>query len=405
MRLSTRLRGKVWRVRGMLDGREIRLSLGTYDPSAAAKIVREIELALIDGKESNRWPSLKRLLPDQTFKFFASLAGWNESLQPASPTWLELLRHFMAHFRRKILRRDRSESTRRRYDVTLGTFSEFLASCEITRLADISHRVVEEYKSQRLKSILARKHSRGGSGLHLDIAILHSVFKFAIENRLLAGRNNPVKFEKYPGKDPQTSLQPFKAEELARLRQAAGPDLLAFLVLRHTGLRGFDASDLRWAEVDLRKRMVVRQTRKLGKKVWIPIHAELLFALELESSLRQPALADHVLLNPATGKPMTRQRLYHRMVALGERAGVRRTHPHRFRDTLAIDLLLKGSTAYDAARVLGNTVAIVEQRYAPYITELREQVRWLMESPDGIETQEMDSTEVAHATQLKARVQ
>jgi hypothetical protein len=42
--------------------------------------------------------------------------------------------------------------------------------------------------------------SRGGSGLHLDIAILHGVFAFAIDVELLNGKNNSVKFEKYPGK-------------------------------------------------------------------------------------------------------------------------------------------------------------------------------------------------------------
>jgi integrase len=310
----------------------------------------------------------------------------------------------MAGFRRKILRGDRSEATRRRYDVTLGTFTEFLTSRGITRLMDISRSLVEEYKAQRTDQILTRKHSRGGSGLHLDIAILHAVFEFAIGDDLLVGRDNPVKFDKYPGKAPQSGVQPFKTDELTRLRQSAGPDLLAFLLLRHTGLRGFDASDLRWAEVDLRERVLTRRTHKRGKLVRIPIHPELHFVLEAELSLRPPAPAEHVLLNPETGRPMTRQRLYRRLIALGKRAGVERTHLHRFRDTLVIDLLLKGATVYDASKFIGNTVAVVEQRYSPYVKEPRERSRWIIEGPDGMETVGADSTKVAHPTQLKALV-
>jgi hypothetical protein len=39
-----------------------------------------------------------------------------------------------------------------------------------------------------------------------------------------------------PGDDPECGAQPFKTDELSKLREAAGPDLLAFLVLRWTGL-------------------------------------------------------------------------------------------------------------------------------------------------------------------------
>src|SRR5262249_11216076 len=155
-----------------------------------------------------------------------------------------------------------------------------------------------------------RKHARGGSGLHLDIAILHGVFAFAIDVELLTGRNNPVKFEKYPGKKPEAGAQPFTFEELTRLRQAAGKDLLAFLLLRHTGLRGFDATDIRWSEVDFRERMLSRLTHKRRKHVWVPLHPELQFALEATCSERHPKPAEHVLLNPETGRPMTRPRLY-----------------------------------------------------------------------------------------------
>ena len=73
------------------------------------------------------------------------------------------------------------------------------------------------------------------------------------------------------------------------------------------------------------------------------------------------------------------------MIALGKRAGVPDAHPHRFRDTFAVDLLVRGATPYDVAKLLGDTVDTIEKHYAPYVKELREQVRRLMENGQGIE--------------------
>jgi len=57
-----------------------------------------------------------------------------------------------------------------------------------------------------------------------------------------------------------------------------------------------------------------------------------MFALEAERDRRQPEAGERMLLNPETSEPMTRPRLYHRMMTLGKRAGVPEAHPHRFRD-------------------------------------------------------------------------
>ena len=84
---------------------------------------------------------------------------------------------------------------------------------------------------------------------------------------------------------------------------------------------------------------------------------------------RQPLsvdAADRVLLNPATGKALTRPRLYHRMLALGKRAGVVDAHPHRFSDTLAVDMLTRGASPYDVAKVLGDTIETID----PFVKEV-----------------------------------
>jgi integrase/recombinase XerD len=172
------------------------------------------------------------------------------------------------------------------------------------------------------------------------------------------GGENPVKFESRR-KGGRGGAEVFSAEELGKLRAAAGEDLPAFVLLRWTGLRGSDATDLRWREGDLEAREVNRVTQERKKLVIIPTPPELFFVLEAEHD-RRPDPDGHVLQNPATGEAMTRPGLYRRVKALGVRAGAEDAHPHRFRDTLACDLLTRGCTAYDVAQVLGDTVQAIE---------------------------------------------
>jgi integrase len=92
-----------------------------------------------------------------------------------------------------------------------------------------------------------------------------------------------------------------------------------------------------------------------------------------------------LLTHPVTGQPLPRPRLYQRMVALGRRAGVPNVHPHRFRDTFAVDLLLRGASPYDVAKMLGDTIETVEKHYRPFVRELRERVRRILENGAGLE--------------------
>jgi len=76
---------------------------------------------------------------------------------------------------------------------------------------------------------------------------------------------------------------------------------------------------------------------------------------------------------------MDERRFYKRIVGLGKRAGVRDAHPHRFRDTFAVDLLARGASPYDVAKLLGDTIEVIEQHYGHFVSELRERVRRMME--------------------------
>ena len=380
--LKTQKRGNAYRVVGTVRGERLRLAMGTRNGQAALMVTSKIERALAEGATSELWPELSTLLPETSFKKLAAIVGYVPSLQ-SQLAWSDLSASFKAHAEQLIARDRMSPATWARYQQTLREFEAFLTERGIALLTDITKPTLERFKPWRMTRIKGRKFSRGGTSLALDLAILHRVFAYGIEFEMLT--RNPVKMEGRPGDNPEGGAQPFNADQLTRLRQAAGPDMLAFMLLRWTGFRGSDAVSLRWEEIDWRAREINRVTRKRRKRVIVPIQTELHFILEAEFQKRKPRMDEHVLLNPTTGKPMSRPRLYERIKALGLRAEVGDAHPHRFRDTFAVDMLLRGASPFDVAKLLGDTVDTVERYYAPFVRELRERTRRIMENSQGLE--------------------
>lgn len=409
MTLRAKKRGNIYRLEGRLGDRarrgsgerdKIRLSLGTANGDAAQICLSKIERALAEGSSSLLWSELSNLLPAETFAKLASIAGYQPMAEAPRHTWEELESKFKAWMTQRVALDKLRDSTRSRYEQTCKAFGEFLKSRAINNLDEITRPVIEDFKAWQLSRVTKKNFSRGGRGVVLDTAILHRVFGYALECEMLA--RNPVRLDGRPGDSAEHGAQPFKSAQLTKLREAAGQDLLAFLVLRWTGLRGSDAVGLRWGEIDWETREINRLTLKRRKRVILPIHQELFFALEAERDRRNPQPEHRVLLNPETNQPLTRPRLYERMLALGRRAEVLDVHPHRFRDTFAVDMLARGASPYDVAKLLGDTVDTIEKHYAPFVRELRERARRIMETGEGLEITDTQWTQQRAA---KGRIQ
>jgi integrase len=381
--LNIQKRGKVYRALGFVGGKRLRLSLGTRDADSARRLLNRIERAVSEGADSTLWLELRAVLPPNTFPVLATLVGWSEPSEKPEPTWTELSAIFECEMRQRMALGKLQASTAERYRQTLAEFTLFLSERKVSQLKDITRPLVEVFKVWRVGRIRTRKFARGATSIVLDAAILHRAFSFAVENELVL--KNPVGTEGKPGAEPTRGAQPFTGDELKKLRLEAGEDLFAFLLLRHTGFRGSDVVQLTWAEIHFDRREIERCTQKRRKLVVMPIHTELLFALESEYARRNPQPHERVLLNPNTGQPLRRPRLYAKVQSLGARAGVTHAHPHRFRDTFAVDLLCAGAGVYDVARMLGDTVETVERHYAPFVPALRERVRRIMETGTGLE--------------------
>ncbi len=380
--LTIHKRGRVFWSDGIVQGVRIRRPLGTRNLDAAHRIVGKLERALAEGADSGLWPELKRFLPQPTFEVFADVAGYKEPVVKAEPTWADLSAAFENELHRRVALDKLRESTAVRYRHTAREFKAFLDERRITLLKDITKPFVESFKVWRAARIRTRNFSRGATSLALDAAILHRIFAVGVEYEIV--EKNPVRMEGRPGDIPERGAQPFSASQLEKLKQAAGPDLFMFLLLRWTGMRGSDIVGLTWGDIHFDRREIERITQKRRKPVIIPIHSELMFALEVAFDRRSPESEDQVLPQTRERGRMTRPRLYQRCKAMGHRAGIEDAHPHRFRDTFAVDMLARGATPYDVAKLLGDEIATIEKHYAPFVRELRERVRTLMETGEGI---------------------
>jgi integrase len=383
----------------LIQGVRIRRPLGTRNNDAAHRIVGKIERALAEGAESSLWPELKQFLPESTFRIFADVTGYKEPVLKPEPTWADLSATFENELHRRVALDKLRDSTAERYRFTAREFKLFLEERKVSKLQDISKPFVESFKVWRATRIRTRNFSRGATSLALDAAILHRIFAIGVEYEIV--EKNPVRMEGRPGDMPERGAQPFSAAQLDKLKQAAGPDLFIFLLLRWTGMRGSDIVGLTWGDVHFDRREIERITQKRRKPVIIPIQTELLFALETEFERRSPELDEQVLPQTREQGRMTRPRLYQRCKAMGRRAGIEDAHPHRFRDTFAVDMLARGATPYDVAKLLGDEIATVEKHYAPFVRELRERVRDLMETAEGIHAYK-DRISVKHPNANKA---
>jgi type 1 fimbriae regulatory protein FimB len=374
-----------FRLDGWLGRERVRLALRTERKADALRITHKIEMALAEGNSSTLWEELLDQLPRITFDKFAGHVGWRRLTKPIEPpksTWEQLRTNYNAKLAKEFAKGNLRESTRERYLQTLKHFDRYLLEKRITSLPEITKNVIEDWKIHRIEEIKKKPNSRGGTGYVLDVAILRAVFNFAVSEKTVT--ENPVRSEGKPGARPSNGASPFSPEELIEIMKHAEEDRLAVLVLFRTGLRRSDAISLKWKNIDLKNEQISLVAQKNNKKVKVPILPDLLAALRVERTQRDPSTEDSVLFNPATGKPYTGRQLYKRCKAIGKRAAIANVRPHRFRDSFAADAFLRGCDTEEVAAYLADTVATVAEHYAEFIEERRKRADAKMRTGSGL---------------------
>ena len=271
-------------------------------------------------------------------------------------------------------------STQKKYGFVLGRFGRFLREHGRRLVSEVTPALISSYMVERRKDIHpTRNIPVGDEGIKSDLRVLRRAFLFARDRHYIA--ESPVVFSGFNSRSRDT--QPFTREEVAKMiaggARGARRDLRAVLLMfLTTGLRISDVIGMEKSSVDLKGNRIIRRTKKRGKVVSLPLHAQLRLAICEHLKLLNPAQSRSPLLFPTgEGKPSTSldaslRRLWHR-------CGIMGAHAHRFRDTFAVRLIEAGASLFDVAKLLGVTVSVAECHYAPYCQDLRDRGKALVD--------------------------
>lgn len=134
------------------------------------------------------------------------------------------------------------------------------------------------------------------------------------------------------------------------------------LLLLDTGIRADELCTMKIADLDL-KGQLIKVFGKGDKERIIPICSKTAQALWRYTASRPSARSDEPLFLTREGNEFNRHRLLKQLQAIGNRAGVRNVHPHRFRHTFAISFLRNGGNGYTLQMILGHTTMEMVRKY------------------------------------------
>ena len=146
-------------------------------------------------------------------------------------------------------------------------------------------------------------------------------------------------------------------------RPTARRDRAIILTLLDTGMRASELCRLTIEDADLRNQRVY-VFGKGSKERMLPLSARTTKTIwrYLTKERGQDRLSSP-LFSQRNGQPITRTSLRQLLLRLGQRAGVRNVHPHRFRHTFAINSLRNGMNAYALKMALGHSTMEMVRQY------------------------------------------
>jgi len=272
------------------------------------------------------------------------------------------------------------ETSIKKYDNTLDKLKEFCEAIEVDSLAEIDTEKLDRFRAGRgLAQITASK----------ELELLRVFFGFCLDRNWI--RENPAKKIRSPRNIKGNDVVPFTPGEVTAILQACeGIGKQSYerlraramvLTLRYTALRIGDVSMLARDRVtrDADRWRIFLRTEKSGKPVFLPIPPAMKAALDAVPPPLSNAESKYFFWN-GTGKPKTHKAHIDRCLrAVFKASGVQKAHAHRFRHTLATELLGRGATFEDVADILGNSAAIVRRHYGKWSAARQTRIDDLME--------------------------
>jgi site-specific recombinase XerD len=269
-------------------------------------------------------------------------------------------------------------STKRKYKNILGHFLEYADKAGIEAMAEFTVDHIDEYRAGReLAKTTATK----------ELQLLRQFFGFCFDRKWvdenIAKRVKPPTNVKPKPVEPYTSAEIIKiiaaCDQFGRTSYERLRARAMVLLMRYTALAISDVATLARDSVRDGEILVFRQ--KTGNMVRLPIPPDLEMVLEaLPAPRGVEGEPTHYFWNPDT---MTRRCVVgvaeRTMAAVFKKSEVANAHAHRFRHTLATEILAKGGSDQDAADVLGNSPLIIRKHYAKWNVQRQDRIKSLMQ--------------------------
>jgi integrase/recombinase XerD len=211
-----------------------------------------------------------------------------------------------------------------------------------------------------------------------QIQLLRKFFRFCMEAKWI--KENPALALEHPRNGKPAPTLPYDGDALpqpgpewrAIIAQCQDkPRLLALtLLMRYAGLRISDAVTLNRSRM-MADGSIFLYTQKTGQPVTIPMHAELKSALDAIA----PNGGGYYFWSGDSAVTTATDNWRRRYQKLFKAAGIEKGHPHRFRDTFAVDLLVRGVPLDQVSILLGHSsVKITEKHYLAFVAARRQQI-------------------------------
>ena len=273
------------------------------------------------------------------------------------------------------------DSTLRKYRNTLTQLKTFATEQGLADVQEITPDHLNAYRAGRGLSLIASAK---------ELELLRQFFKFCLVRRWI--RDNPTAVIKGPRNIQANEVEPYTLAELDSITAACSSfgrteyerlrARAMILTLRYSALRIGDVAMLARDRItkDENRWRVFLRTEKNGKPVFLPIPDELRLALNAVPAPRGAA-ADcrYYFWNGITSERAVKGIAERTLAAVFKKSQVSRAHAHRFRHTLATELLGAGASFEEVADVLGNSPAIVRKHYGKWSAARQNRIDALMD--------------------------
>src|ERR1035437_822158 len=271
------------------------------------------------------------------------------------------------------------DSTQRKYRNVLAQIREYCAGAGLADLMELTVEHLDAYRAGRgLSPTTSMK----------ELQTLRQFFGFCLERKWLD--ENPAKKIKAPRNIRPEEVTPYTQTESSKILAACDgigrgsyERLRAramVLLLRYTGLR---ISDVAMLERDrIQAGQLLLHTQKTGGAVFLPIPEELRAALDTLPLPRagMGTEARCFFWNGITSRRAVVGIAERTLAAVFAKSGVEGAHAHRFRHTLATEILARGGTEQDVADILGISAAVARKHYAKWSQARQQRITKLLEA-------------------------